>query len=184
MHSNTIFIIAQIIGVIGMTFGFLSYQNNKHKNIMLTKTVSEGTFALHYLLLKSYTGMAMDVISIIRNLLFARLVEKKKNTLPYIILFSCVMLVAGYFTWIGWISIFAVTGKILTTIAYGLKDAKSVRLVTIPSCISWLIYNVYCVSIAGICTEVFGLTSIFVAMIRFDRKKAKDAVEHAEEVKQ
>ena len=169
-------IIVQVIGVVGMIFGFMSYQSNHHKNIMLTKTVSEAIFALQYFLLGFYTGMAMDIISVVRDLLFAKIVEKNKSTIPYIGIFSAIMIIAGIFTWKGAISIFAVLGKILTTIAYGMKSPKLVRLITVPSCVSWIIYNINCFSLAGICTEILGLLSILVAFFRYDMKSIKKNV--------
>ncbi len=168
-----IFIVAQIFGVLGMLFGFISYQNNSHKRIMIMKSLSEGLFAIHYFLLNSYTGLAMNCIGITRNIVFTYLVLKKKSTIPYIVFFSVVMAVVGSFTWIGWISIFAIFGKICTTVAYGIKDPKWVRFVSVPSCCSWLIYNTYCHSIAGILTEAFGLASIIIASIRFKKNNQK-----------
>lgn len=165
----TIFI--QFIGVLGMAFGLISYQMNQHKKIMLFKTLSESTFALQFLLLGSYTGLAMNAIGIIRNLTFARVVNKNKNVKPYVALFSFIMIAACAFTWEGYVSLLAVAGKLCTTIAYSIKSPKYVRLFTVPSCILWMIYDVLSNSFAGILTEVFGLCSIFVAYFRYDFKR-------------
>ena len=64
-------ICVQFIGFIGAAFGFIAYQNNNHKKIMLFKTASELTFALQFVLLRAYTGVAMNLIGCARNLVFA-----------------------------------------------------------------------------------------------------------------
>lgn len=74
-------ICVQFIGFIGAAFGFIAYQNNNHKKIMLFKTASELTFALQFVLLRAYTGVAMNLIGCARNLVFADRV-KKENPLP------------------------------------------------------------------------------------------------------
>lgn len=169
-----VFIIAQVLGIIGMIISFLSYQNNSHKGILIFKSVSEGTFAVHYLLLNSYTGMAMNLIGVVRNILFTNLVLHKKSTLPYIFLFSIITIAFGVFSWIGWISMLPIVSKLLTTVAYGVKDPKLIRLLVLPSSVFWLIYNAYCYSIAGVLTEIFGIISIIAAMIRFSKKPKAD----------
>ena len=163
-------IIVQTIGFLAMGFGIISYQINKHKSIMILKTVSETLFAFQFFLLGSYTGLAMNAIGIVRNLTFAKLVQKGKNTKPFIVLFAMIMIVAGIFTWNGYISLLAICGKMFTTLAFGFKRPKMVRLVTIPSCLLWIVYDLLSNSIAGFLTEIFGLTSIIIAYFRFDRE--------------
>lgn len=172
-------IFIQIIGIVGMIFGIVSYQMNKHKGIMLMKTLSESTFALQFLLLGSYTGLAMNVIGITRNMTFSRLVAKGKNVKPFVALFSVIMIAAGAFTWEGYISLLPILGKLCTTFAFAIKNPKFVRIFTIPSCLLWMIYDGTSSSFAGILTETFGLCSIAIAYFRYDFKKKNQIPENA-----
>lgn len=76
------FIIAQIFGFAGLACSVAAYQCKKHKSVMLLKTSNEMFFAFQYFFLGTYTGMAMNIISSVRNLTFSYLVKKEKNTLP------------------------------------------------------------------------------------------------------
>lgn len=174
-------IFIQLIGILGAIFGFIAYQKNEHKKIMLYKTSSELTFALQFILLGAYTGVAMNVIGCVRNLVFARQVKKNKSTAAGIILFSLLMAAAGALTWTGPVCLLAIAGKIFTTLAYGMKNPQKVRLLTLPSSGCWLIYDVVCRSLGGIVTEVFTVVSIVIAEVRFRKKKGGKAAEQVAE---
>lgn len=160
--------IAQLIGYIGLLCSFIAYQCKKHKNLMIFRTGNEVLFAIQYLMLASYTGMAMNTVSSVRNLIFARLVEKNKSTLPYQIAFSVIFIIFGILTWDGIISLAVIIAKIISTVVYGIKNTKVTRFATIPVSSFWLIYNINCSSQAGILCEIFSLISIFTAIIRID----------------
>ena len=145
-------ICVQFIGFIGAAFGFIAYQNNNHKKIMLFKTASE---------LRAYTGVAMNLIGCARNLVFADRVKKGKSTAAGIAVFSLMMAAAGALTWVGPVSLLAILGKIASTLAYGMKRPKLVRLLTLPSSALWML------------TEIFTVASITIAEIRFRKKKAE-----------
>ena len=151
----------QIIGFIGALLAIISFQSNRHGVIMALKTASETVFAVQLMLLGAYTGVAMNIIGSVRNLIFAALVKKGKSTTPWIIVFSVLTVVFGVLTWAGPISLLAIAGKLITTVAYG------VRLLTIPSCLCWGVYNALNFSLAGICTEAFSLASIIAGEVRY-----------------
>lgn len=161
-------IIAQAFGYAGLLSSFIAFQCKKHRNLMIFKTGNEVLFAIQYLMLASYTGMAMNSISSVRNIIFTYLVSKNKSTLPYQIVFGILFVVFGILTWDNIISLAIIVAKIITTVTYGVKNTKVVRFATIPVSSFWLIYNISCSSQAGILCEVFTLVSIFTAIIRID----------------
>ena len=170
-------LIIQITGIIGALFAFIAYQFNDHKKIMLFKTFSELTFAVQFGLLGAYTGLAMDLIGSVRNITFAILVSKNKNTVPFIILFAAIGIIVGAFTWISPISLLAIAGKTITTIAYGIKKPQAVRFFAFPGSICWMIYDIIYFSVGGIITETFAMASMIVATVRYYvllRRKAKE----------
>ena len=157
----------QIIGFIGALLAIISFQNNRHGVIMALKTASETVFAVQLMLLGAYTGVAMNIIGSVRNLIFAALVKKGKSTTPWIVVFSVLTVVLGILTWAGPISLLAIAGKLITTVAYGMKNPSCVRLVTIPSCLCWGVYDALNFSLAGILTEAFSLASIIAGEVRY-----------------
>ena len=195
-----IIILAQVLGVIAIASNIYAMQFNKHGFIMLFKLIGSFLFCLQYLLLGAYVGMIMDFIGTIRNIIFAYLVKKEKSTKPYIIFFSLLTLALGIFTivttWSAtivtvsrWskninvatllaviISILSVSAKLISTIAYGIKSTHTIRMLNIPSCSCWIIYNLVCFSFTGVLNEFFTISSIVIAEIRFREKKPKEII--------
>lgn len=158
----------QLIGCIGLICAVIAFQCKQHKNVMLFRTFNEMFFAIQYFCLASYTGVAMNLISSARNIIFAIQVKKEKSTLIWQILFSFMFIVIGMLTTNGIVSVMVVFAKVVTTIAYSLKNTKYIRLLTLPTSISWLVYNIVCNSFAGILCETFTICSIITAIIRID----------------
>lgn len=177
MEVSALEIFIQVIGYIGLTFSIIAFQCKVHKNVMIFKTSNEMVFALQYILLGAYTGAAMNLISSLRNLIFARLICKGKSTLPYQIIFSISFIFFGILTWQGPLSFMIIAAKVITTIAYGIRRTDILRLLTLPTSVCWLIYNASCMSTAGVICEAFTICSIITAIIRIDilgrKKKVK-----------
>ena len=187
MSETTFYVLTQIVGYVGLSFSVIAFQCKKHKNVMLAKTTNEFIFAIQYLMLGAYTGMAMNLISSLRNLIFARQVEKGKSTLSMQILFSVFFTVFGLLTWQGPMSIAVIIAKVVTTVAYGIKNTRVIRVLTLPTGICWMIYNYISHSTAGVLCEAFNLISIITAMIRIEliepiiqKKRAKAATTEKE----
>jgi hypothetical protein len=52
-----------------------------------------------------------------------------------------------------------------------MKNEKLLRIITLPSCVFWIIYNVTVGSIAGVLTDSLALISLLIAMYKFDIRK-------------
>lgn len=193
--DETVIIIAQILGGIAILSNIYAMQFNKHGFIMLFKLIGSFLFCVQYFLLGAYVGMIMDLIGTVRNIVFAYLVKKGKKTMPYIIIFAVLTFLLGLFTvittwgatlfslsiWskniivltilaviINTLSIFA---KLISTIAYGFKSAHVIRMLNLPSCSCWIIYNFVCFSFTGVINELLTISSIIIAEIRFKNYK-------------
>lgn len=73
-------IIIQLIGVLGILSSIISFQCKRHNFVMLFRTLNEFVFAIQYFLLGAYTGMAMNLVGCVRNIMFAKQVSGNKNT--------------------------------------------------------------------------------------------------------
>lgn len=164
----TMQIIIQAIGGLGIIASIIAFQTKKHNQILLFKTLNEFLFAIQYFLLGAYTGMAMNLVGCVRNIIFTKQVEKGKKTIISVILFSILFTVFGIVTWGGAKSLLIIVAKVLSTVAYSNKNTTVVRGIILITSISWLIYNVCVFSIAGILCEAFTLISLVVGIIRFD----------------
>lgn len=168
---------AQIFGFLGLALSIAAFQFKKHQNIVLLKLSSELVFAIQYILLGAWTGAVLDFISVIRNYLFYKLVKKNISTTPVIILFCLFVVVTGVFTFDGFISLLPIASKLLTTVSYGMKNEKWLRIITLPSCIMWIIYNLSFGSYAGALADAMTLASLVIAMYKFDFKGSQQSVQ-------
>lgn len=185
-------IFIQVIGFIALGINILSVQFNKYRTIIILKTIASLLFVIQYIFLGAYTGMVMDIIGSIRNVIFTYNDKNDKPNKPYIIIFSILTAVLGtaiiIFTWdigkIVWtkdiqiatllmviVSILSIVAKLISTISYGLKSPHKMRLLNLPSCACWLVYNLVVFSIGGFISEIMTMTSILVAEFRFRNNK-------------
>ena len=161
-------IIIQLIGVLGIIASIISFQCKKHSSILLFRTLNEAVFALQYFLLDAYTGMAMNLIGCVRNIIFTKQVSYGKKTTISTVVFSILFFILGVFTWQGIKSILIIIAKVLSTLAYGNKNTTIVRAIIFITSSSWLIYNYFVSSYAGVMCEAFTLISLVVGVIRLD----------------
>lgn len=161
-------IIIQLIGGLGILASIISFQCKKHNFVLLFRTLNEFLFAIQYFLLGAYTGMAMNLVGCIRNIIFTKQISKHKKTTVGVILFSVLFTVFGIVTWQGLKSVLIIIAKILSTLAYGNKNTSFVRKTILISSTGWLVYNLLVFSIAGVLCEAFTLTSIIIGIIRLD----------------
>ena len=160
-------IFVQGIGFIGIALNIFAVQFNKHWQIVLIKTLGSAMFVIQYILLSAWTGAAMDGIGILRNIIFIFAVQKGKPTLIWIIFFSALTIALGIATFEGYISLLAITAKLLSCISYGINSARAIRYINLPSSGCWLIYNGIHFSLAGMVNEILVIISIIIAEIRY-----------------
>lgn len=167
------FIIAQIFGVIAVILGFLSYQMRTRRQILLALSATVIALTLHYLFLGAYTGMAMNAVSLIRNIAYDYR-DRKEIKSPLIpIVFTAIQVVMGILTWQAWYSILVLVGIAINTYCVGLCNSQNLRksiLVTSPLV---LIYNIFTMALSGIVFEVVGIVSAIIGIIRH-RKKSEN----------
>lgn len=158
----------QITGIFGIAASLVAFQCKKHGSIMVFKTINELLFALQYFLLGAYTGVTVNIIGCIRNLVLAEEVRKSKPTKVATILFSAMFVVFGFVFWQGSKSILIIFAKVLSTLAYGNKNTTLVRAIILITTVCWLIYNIAVGSFAGAVNESLTLVSLLVGIVRFD----------------
>ena len=161
-------ILAQAIGFLGTIIIVIGMQQKKYKHIVICKISNEFLASIHYLLLGGYTGMAANLASCLTNSCYYFRIKKGKSTLPFQIIFACMFVVIGALSWHGPISIFVVIAKLLSSVALGIKNPRTIRILNLISNPCWLVYNIYMGSLAGIITDSLVIASVVIAVIRLD----------------
>ena len=164
----TLKMIAQIIGFCGTIIVVIGMQQKKYKHIVLCKIGNEFLSSVHYLLLGGYTGMLANLASCMTNGCYYFRIKKGKSTLPFQIIFAAMFVAIGALSWHGAISIFVVLAKLISSVALGIKNPRTIRILNLISNPCWLVYNIYVFSLAGIACEAVTLISLIVGILRMD----------------
>lgn len=174
-------IIAQIIGIVAMLFNVLSYQGKKQSTVIIMQLFGAALFAVNFLMLGSIVGGVLNIIGVVRALVFCFKDKLKAESLPWFVGFIVVYFTVYVlnFTVFGKqptalnliVEILPVIGMIALNIGYRQKDASNVRKFGLVSSPSWLIYNIFAGSWGAILCESFTLASILIGIHRHDKKK-------------
>lgn len=173
-------VLIEAIGILGIIASIISFQCKRHSRLLLFRSANESLFALQYGLLGAYTGMAMNVIGVVRNIVFTELVKRKKSTVPARIAFGAVFVVFVAVTWAGFKSLLSGTAKVISTFAYGSTNFALTRVLIFITSTSWFVYNLLVKSYAGCACELLTIGSIIVSLIRYKSDKKKLAVATAD----
>ena len=171
IFQNKFFI--QGIGFFGTLLVAIGMQQKKYDRIVACKISNEIISGFQYLLLGGYTGMTVNFASCFANGVYWWRIKKGKSTLPFQILFGIMFVVIGLLSWHGWISIFVVCAKMISSVALGINNPKVIRILNLISTPCWLVYNIFMFNIAGMCSDLIMLTSLVVAIIRLDLKRSE-----------
>ena len=174
-------IIAQIVSIIGMLMGVLSYQQKGKARILTFQLIGAALFVVHFFMINALSGAILNFVAIVRALIF--IYEDKVHgdhpawtiglTATYILSYISVFTVFGKEPTVKnlILEILPVLAMTVTTIAFRYKEDKILRRVTFISSPMWLTYNAIFFSLGGIIGESLNIGSAIIGTIRLDRKK-------------
>lgn len=118
------YILSQIFVFISAIFFILSVFSKSKLQVLFWLIISDIFFATHYLILGGFTG-SFTVFTDILFLIISYLLKKhnKEKTMPYVgIIFACISITIGIFTWQGYISIFPMIGMTNYFVCMGINN--------------------------------------------------------------
>ena len=164
-------VVIQAIGFVGMAVSIISFQTKSYQKIIWLRVISEIIFAVQYFLLGAYTGMVSNILSCVTNSVYRIRVKKNKSNKVCRIVFACLFVLVGGLTWQGMITVLVVSAKVLSTIANGMGNSKTIRYMNLGIMMLWNVHDVIVFSIAGVLCNMATIVSILIAIFRIDRKK-------------
>lgn len=182
MEITRIYIISQIITVIYFAILSLSYLLKDRTKILTANFVAHIGQTAAMVMLNGYTGAAMSVIMILRDLtLLMQEWQKSKGKeinkkVDLIILIVTVILIVALtiFTYNGPLSLLSVIATLITTFALRQKDVKMYKVLGLIAGILWLAYNIFIMSIMGIILETILVICSIIGYIKdIKREKVK-----------
>lgn len=181
MEFTAIYIISQVITVIYFAILSLSYLLKDRTKILTANFVAHIGQATAMAMLNGYTGAAMSVIMMLRDLTL--LIEEKQKSkgkqinkkidLGILVITVVLMIVLTVFTYNGPLSLLSVIATLVTTFALWQKDVTRYKLLGLLASLLWLAYNIFIMSIMGIVLELILLICSIIGYIK-DVKKIKE----------
>ena len=164
------FILAQIFGLISVILLASSYQLKSKNALLIAQLIGTLAMTANYLLLGAYSGMALNIVCIIRNIayFFNNKRQKPFGFVAYLMTF--IMIVVGIFAWQGWLSLVIIIALAINTYCMSLS-LKKLRISILFTCTMVFIYDICVFSFLGALNE--GLSAISSALALWRLRKAK-----------
>jgi len=164
-------VLARIFGIAGIAATVIIYQQRGRSKLLGYKLLSDIIWLLHYAFLGAYSGAAISVIAIIRELVFLKRDQCKwaKNPI-WLYLFLGISALSAVITWKGALSLLPMIASMIAVISFWIGKPRLSRVLSVPTAVCMLIYDFLSGSVEGCANELLTLCSSAYGYYRFDRK--------------
>lgn len=166
------FIIGQIIGVFALVMLVLSLQNNNKTMLMKYQMFSSLLYAIQYCFLGAYTGCLLNLACVFRNYIFGRY-ENTRIPIIWLILVIALIVVFSLISYTTPISLLVMFGIILFSVSMWYGNLTYIRIAEVIACSLLMIYNIKVLAFTSCIATAIEITSVLLAIYRFDLKKLK-----------
>ena len=165
-------LIGQFVGFLAIAVAFLSFQVKKKGGILAIQALANFIWAIHFYMIGAFAGFALNLIGAARNLIYAKRDSWKWLNgvwLPTAI--SSVVAAVSILTRETWLDVILLPSTVLSSYTYCLGSERLIRNSTVFVSLTWLVFNIINFSVSGVIAEIFNLTSLTIAIIRFRKHK-------------
>ncbi len=159
-------LIAQLIGAFGILSLFVMYQQSSRTKYLAFKLLSDAIWAAHYLLLGAIGGAIPNAVGIVRELTFLKEPKTRYERPVLAAVFIAVNASLAIYLADSLIQLMPICASALVTVSLTFRKTKSIRLLTVPICLTFLIYDLLVGSWAGVVNETVSLISMISKLIR------------------
>ena len=154
------YVLSQVFTIIMYLLMAITYYAKDRKKVLIMNFLSMIAESLAYVLLNAWTGFAMCIVALLRNIIF--LLDEKKNgkrdtinktDVIILVILYVITIIFTVFTYDGFLSLLSVIATCVYTFSVWQKKTKVYKLLGIPTGILWIAYNIYIMSIFGIILE-------------------------------
>ena len=157
---------AQIVGFIPLVLSLITFALTKRKHILVSKTLSDFTSAIHFFLLGEIVGGMVCVINTARGTIFYQRGKAKwASHIVIPIIFCVATLATSFIRWNGAISLLPTCGSVLAVIGFWFNNPRYIKLFNLPAITLWLIYSILIGSISTTLINAFSIITILVSMV-------------------
>ena len=164
--SEPIYFIGQLVGFIPLAIAFITFSLSKRKHILISKTISDLTSAIHFLLIGEVVGGAVCIVNTGRGFVFYNKGKKWASGIYIPIIFCALTLLTTLLQWRGWYTLLPAVGSVLAVIGFWCNRPRLVKLFNLPAVTLWLIYSIMITSISATIINVISIITILISMVR------------------
>ena len=166
---NWVELIGQCFGIAAFIIAFLAYQAKTSKKLLIVQSGAILCFCIHYALLGAVTGFALNVICLLRNIIFSNKEKRffSSRLWPYAL--ALVTVVIGIFTWEDWYSILLIIALSVITVCMSRPTSQGIRISLLVTCPFALVYNIFVLSVGGMVNESLSIISSTIGIVRCKR---------------
>lgn len=159
-------LIAQIIGFVPLILSFFVFLQKKRKRIIIFKGCSDLLWAMHFFVLGEYTGVLVNLVNTLRDVIFAYKEKKWARHILIPIFFCILTLFSALPTFAGVKSIFAVVGSCVAVVGFWQTNVERLRIYNLVAVALWLIYGLLTFSIPTVLCNLISIVSILIAFVK------------------
>lgn len=174
------YIISQVFVILDYGLLALSYYGKSRKSVLIMSFLAVVANTIAYILLNAYTGVAMCIVAIIRNIIF--LIDERKNgksdkiykkDIVILIILFAISIISSIFTYNGFYSLLVVFGTMIYTYSVWQKKISVYKILGIPTEFLFVLYNIYIKSIFGVIAEtILMICSIIGYVLEIKRNRS------------
>ena len=163
--------LGQALGILATVITVISYQMNTKRSLLLVQTTATACTCLAYLFLGAASGFALNIVCIIRNVVFYFQKDSGKVHTITAALLALAMVAVGALSWQGPISLLIIVALAANTIFMSFGKPQLLRQSVLGTSSMILLYNIFVFSLGGIANEGLSVVSSAVGIIRFRKEK-------------
>ena len=158
----------------------LAYQQKTKRGILMTVVAAMSVVSIYYFLKGTVAGGLMNILSILRSLAFDRKDAGMKCFSSKWILYGFLAFFVGAGIYSGIVNkegvwaFLSVSGMVFATIAMWVKKPSTVRILSLPGMVSWLVYNAHNGLWILNVSDIICIISILVGILRYDILKKEE----------
>lgn len=184
MEWTLSYILSQLFTILMYAMLASTYYLKDRKKILIVNFLGTISIGIAYVFLEAWTGFAMCIVALIRNVIF--MIDEKKNgkketisvkDIFLLMFFFLIIGISTIFTYDGFLSLLSIFATMLYTYSVWQKKVIVYKLCGIPVGMLWIAYNIYIMSLFGIILEsilLIASTSGYVLALKDSKKDSKN----------
>lgn len=151
----SLFLFAQVFGIIIFIFEILCIISTKKKNVLIYNTFTNIFSFLQYLFLEAYSGVYAILVTFVRNFIFSKY-DKNKKKIPFywIIIIFILLVITNIKSYNGILSIIPLIVVLLYTFSIWKYNVGYYKIIKMFVHTLLAVYNFYCAAYAGFITQI------------------------------